>query len=283
MYPRILFVAVLFLGRMPSWSEEIPPWNRLILEKIGEMPSAGVYAKYRKDLPESRRFDELHATVGELDEALSVGIDGRLKVNPAAATPHSFCSSATFLLFCAVIADLQEQGIVPADRKLSRELVDVGKREAVIAGELDGVGIFGHWNADGPGTAVLFERTGIGTNFMDLASARPGDFLKIFWNDGIGKGERGHLVVFLGANEEGTALRVWSSNMENENGTSGYGFMWVETSRIERMLFSRLDSPENLPSWLEFTEQEKTSEYLVRIRQTGSTEAEMREVVRATR
>lgn len=250
--------------------------NALILENIAAMPSGGRYAAYRRDLPEDRRFDDLYATVDALSAALEAGERGRLKVKPKRARPQSFCSSATYLLFCEVVADLQKKGAAPADPRLSQALADVGDTREVIHGKLDGVGLFGHWNADGPGTAVLFHRLGLGRNFSRYEDARPGDFLKIFWNEHIGKGERGHLVVYLGENESGDAIRVWSSNLENEDGSSGYGTMWVEKSRIRRAVFSRLEHPERLVRWLSFAPAEHTSDYLVRIRETGSTGEEMK-------
>lgn len=258
-------------------------WNRLILDKIAGMPKAGVYARYQRDLPEKQRFSDLYETVDSLGEALEVTPGGSLKVVPEAAAGYSFCSSATYLLFCEVVSELQKRGIVAKKRSLSRELAKVGDCEDVIHGRLDGVGLFGHWNADGPGTAVLFERLDLGSNFLGLEHARPGDFLKIFWNEHIGKGERGHLVIYLGKNDAGTAIEVWSSNMENGDGTAGYGTMWVETSRIQRALLSRLERPENLLRWLEFPEAAKTSDYLVRIRRTGSSPEEMAKVTRAFR
>ncbi|MDF1862036.1 MAG: hypothetical protein P1U87_17595 [Verrucomicrobiales bacterium] len=258
-------------------------YNHLVLEKIASMPRAGTYAKYRKDLPEKDRFGDLYSTVTSLDSSIKVGLGGALKVSPEAAATYSFCSSATYLLFCDVISDLQKEGVVAADRGLSRELADVGACEEVIHGKLDGVGIFGHWNADGPGTAVLFERLDLGTNYSGLSHAKPGDFLKIFWNDSIGKGERGHLVVYLGKNESGDAIQVWSSNMENADGSAGYGTMWIKTGRIKRSVLSRLERPQNLSRWLAFSEEEKTSEYLVRIRQTGSTGEEMLAVTKSVK
>lgn len=277
--PSFLPVAALVLAiARPATAQDI---NALILKKIEAMPAGGHYASYRKDLPEEKRFDDLYATVETLGEALEVDRKGRLEVKPKRAYPGSFCSSATWLLFCDVIAELQRDGVVPADPRLSQELAAVGDKTEVIHGKLDGVGLFGHWNADGPGTAVLFHRLGLGRNFLGYENAKPGDFLKIFWNEHIGKGERGHLVVYLGENESGDAIRVWSSNLENGDGSSGYGTMWVEKSRIHRALFSRLEHPENLVRWLDFSKAEKTSDYLVRIRQTGSNEAEMREVTGA--
>lgn len=258
-------------------------YNALILERLSAMPKSGegAYAKYRKELPSSERFNDLHVTMQDLQRAISVDLKGRLKVSPGKADRLSFCSSATYLLFCDAVAELQKDGRIGFSRELSAEMADVGDYRAVIGGELDGIGIFGHWNADGPGTAVLFQRLGLGRNFSSFAEAKPGDFLKIFWNESIGKGERGHLVLYLGESESGDSIKVWSSNMENSDGSSGYGTMFVEKSRIKRALFSRLEHPENLANWLNFSEEQKKSDYLIRIRKTGSTGEEMKRVTAA--
>jgi len=251
-------------------------YNELILQKIEAMPAGGHYASYRSDMPEGKRFDDLYAAVDALGKAVDVNRRGQLAVRPQRAMPDSFCSSATYLLFCEVIATLQRRGVVPANAGISGELADIGGKEDVIHGRLDGIGMFGHWNADGPGTAVLFHRLGLGRSFLEYENARPGDFLKIFWNENIGKGERGHLVVYLGRSKSGDVIHVWSSNQRNADGSSGYGTMWVRTSRIHRALFSRLEHPERLMRWLEFSEAEKTSDYLVRIRRSPSSIAEMK-------
>ena len=253
-------------------------YNALVIEKIAEMPEGGTYARYRKDLSESNRFDDLYETMAQLDSAIGVGMGGKLNVKPSAAASYSFCSSATYLLFCEVVQTLQETGVVPVQKELSREISKVGEKHEVIHGKLDGIGLFGHWNADGPGTAVLFQRLGLGRNFSQFENAKPGDFMKIFWNDAIGKGESGHLVVYLGENPSGTQVKVWSSNLRNEDGSSGYGTMWIEKPRIKRVVFSRLENPENLVNWLNFTSPEKKSDYLIRIRSTGSTGDELRKV-----
>ncbi len=250
-------------------------WNQVILKQIEAMPAGGNYARYREDLPEARRFDDLYGTI----EGLSLALSGRegtgLELIPKSAASHSFCSSATYLLFCGVISTLQRGGLVASDSALTEELAAVGDPGEVIHGKLDGIGLFGHWNADGPGTAVLFERLDLGSNFSEIEDAKPGDFMKIFWNDYIGKGERGHLVVFLGRDVARNAIQVWSSNLKNTDGTSGYGTMWVDRSRIVRQIFSRLERPENLSKWLLLTEAERTSDYLIRIRMSSSSVSEM--------
>ncbi len=255
-------------------------YNALILETIeNKMPKGGVYAKYRKDLPELKRFDDLHQTVADLDDAVSAKKNGTLVVKPEKAGGYSFCSSATYLAFAEVAERLIEEGKVPKSAELARDLAWTGSKTDVIGGKLDGVGIFGHWNADGPGTAVLFKTLDLGTNFSDYAKAKPGDFMKIFWNENIGKGESGHLVVYLGETDGGKAVKVWSSQTKNDDGSSGYGVMTVEKSRIKRVVFSRLERPENLMNWLKLPESRKSSMYLIRIRKTGSTGEEMEKVV----
>jgi len=276
-FARIGWLMGLLIGvALPALSED---YNQLIVDRIEKMPAGGIYARYRKDLPESQRFDELYQTVEDLGDSLQVGLGGQLKVRPERAAKYSFCSSATYLLFCDVVSEVKFAG--KTSKELSREMADVGDKVSVIHGKMDGVGIFGHWNADGPGTAVLFERLDLGSNFSSIDDAKPGDFMKIFWNESIGKGESGHLVVYLGLNEAGDRVKVWSSNMNNDDGSHGYGTMWVERSRIKRVLFSRLEHPGNLANWLKLSEAEHTSDYLVRIRQTGSTGEEMKRVTGA--
>lgn len=277
MISRYVAPILCLLSTFPSLNAK--DWNDLIVEKIAGMPQGGVYASYRRELPESQRFNDLYATVDQLGSSLQVGLGGRLKVEPGKAGQYSFCSSATYLLFCDVLADLQKRKELSFPKELNRELADVGGAHPVIHGELDGVGLFGHWNANGPGTARLFERLDLGKNFESFDEAKPGDFLKIFWNDKIGKGERGHLVVYLGSKPDGSAIEVWSSNQNNDDGSHGYGSMWIERSRIQRAVFSRLERPENLERWLEFSEEEKTCPYLVGILKTPSTVEEMRRVI----
>lgn len=194
--------------------------NALILSEIAEMPRGGTYARYQKARP-GHEWDDLWQTVANLQSAIQAGgvLKGKLRAEPAGAARYSFCSSATYLLFARVLQKLQDQGL-KLDPKVVAELASIGDPKEVIAGRLDGIGLFGHWNADGPGTAVLFHRLGLGSNFTRLEQARPGDFLKIFWNDKIGKGERGHLVVYLGSSPDRNRIQVWSSNQENEDGTT---------------------------------------------------------------
>ena len=228
-------------------------YNQIIVDTIhAKMPKGGTYAKYQKAKP-GHQFDDLYQTVEDLGKAVDSGLAGKLRVNPEKAARYSFCSSATYLLFTEVLEELQKKGGLEIASPVVTELSDVGDKKNVIMGKMDGIGIFGHWNADGPGTAVLFEKLDLGTNFSSFEKAKPGDFLKIFWNENIGKGERGHLVVYLGTSPDGSAIQVWSSNTTNTDRSSGYGTMWVEKSRIKRALFlqvgaSRKPEPLAVPS-----------------------------------
>jgi hypothetical protein len=113
----------------------------------------------------------------------------------------------------------------------------------MIRDQRDGEGIWGRWNANGPGTARLFHELGLGRNFDNFAEARPGDFMKIFWSNRVGRTESGHSVIFLGTeNRLGVEyVRFWSSNVPH-----GYGEKSVPRSKIAYAIFSRLERPSNL-------------------------------------
>ncbi len=106
-----------------------------------------------------------------------------------------------------------------------------------------GVGIWGRWNANGPGTACLFHELQLGENFTDWNQARPGDFMKIFWNSNVGRREHGHSAIFLGVAKENGAdwVSFWSSNQPN-----GFGQKQVLKTKIAYVIFSRLKYPERL-------------------------------------
>jgi hypothetical protein len=150
-----------------------------------------------------------------------------LRVNPSVAR-KTYCSGATYLVFVRAI-----QSLLPPSAFAG------GLAEALaIRGQPDGVGVWGRWNANGPGTACLFHELGLGHNFTSFEAARPGDFMKIFWTDAVGMREHGHSVIYLGkglANGVET-VQFWSSNKPN-----GYGEKEVPRSRIARAIFSRLE------------------------------------------
>ena len=153
-------------------------------------------------------------------------------MNPAAART-TYCSGATYLVFVRAI-----QLMVP-ESTLAGALAET----LAIKGQPDGVGIWGRWNANGPGTACLFNELGLGRNFTSLAAARPGDFMKIFWTNAVGRREHGHSVIYLGREQQNGVemIRFWSSNKP-----LGYGQKSVPRSRIAFAIFSRLETPQNI-------------------------------------
>jgi hypothetical protein len=194
--------------------------NEIVLLQLTKMPDGGGYATTR----------EAHAAL-----ASSAQIEKRgVVIRPSLAKP-SYCSGATYLVFLKTLGELQRRGGL---------YLSEAQWEALLPSAMpDGHGIWGRWNANGPGTARLFHELGIGNNFTSYENARPGDFMKIFWTDAVGKHERGHLVVFLGTEEiDGEEhIRFWSSNKP-----LGYGQKSVARSKIAKAIFSRLENWKNL-------------------------------------
>ena len=194
--------------------------NSLILEQMRKMPSGGKYSVS-------------HFAKIKLESAAHFE-SGKFFVIPTAPYP-SFCSGATYVVFIKTIEALRDSGQLKLDFATLNQLV--------IRDQHDGEGIWGRWNANGPGTARLFHELGLGSNFTDFAQAQPGDFMKIFWNNNVGRRESGHSVIFLGTTNhpDGEYVRFWSSNIPG-----GYGEKEVPRSKIAAAIFSRLETPANL-------------------------------------
>ncbi len=256
--------------------------NSKVLAMIQKMPQAGLYAS---------SIEQKYQVVRDLNSAISVlPENGKLRsilnIDLKLAPGPSFCSSAIPLVLFKVFEGVQKSGNFEylKNESLNQAIDDIGSPEDVIGGKLDGRGIFGHLNADGPGLARLFKKLNLGTNFMphskaDYSNAKPGDFMKIFWNEFIGRGEKGHLVIYLGESKDKSKIQIWSSNLTNTDGGSGYGTIWVDKTRIVRAVFSRLEHPENFLNWITLPESEKDDAYLISLGTRSSTEAEMRDAV----
>ena len=102
----------------------------------------------------------------------------------------SFCSGATYLVFIRTIEALRERGQLRLDYSTLERLI--------IRDQRDGEGVWGRWNANGPGTARLFHELRLGRNFDNIDQARPGDFMKIFLSRHLGRIEHGHATFLLG-------------------------------------------------------------------------------------
>jgi hypothetical protein len=191
----------------------------------------GVIVSLTQTMPVGGGYSASVSATRDLQSAVQVQ-GGRLRVDPSAA-PTTYCSGATYLIFVQAI-----ESLVPESQ------FGTGLAQALaIRGQPDGVGIWGRWNANGPGTACLFRELKLGRNFTSFDEARPGDFMKIFWNTAVGRREHGHSVIYLGrAVMDGVErIRFWSSNLPG-----GYGDKEVPRSRIAYAIFSRLESPANI-------------------------------------
>ena len=195
-------------------------YNALILDQMRKMPSGGKYSV--------SHFAKIKLQTAAHFES------GNFFVIPT--KPYvSFCSGATYLVFIRTIEELRDRGQLQLDYATLNQLI--------IRDQHDGEGVWGRWNANGPGTARLFHELGIGRNFTDFSQAQPGDFMKIFWNNNVGRRESGHSVIFLGTSQhpDGEYVRYWSSNIG-----MGYGEKEVPRSKIANAIFSRLETPANL-------------------------------------
>ena len=195
-------------------------FNDVVLQQVRAMPQGGGYA-----------------TTSSAHEALiaAARIDaGSVRIQANRAVP-SFCSSATYLVFLKTLGELQRRGAVQIDRSQWAALLPLKMA--------DGEGAWGRWNANGPGTPRLFYELGLGRNFSSFEDARPGDFLKIFWTDAVGRNEHGHSVVFLGLEtKDGIEhVRFWSSNKPG-----GYSEKSGPRTKGARARFSRLENPANM-------------------------------------
>lgn len=192
--------------------------NRIILEAVHAMPKGGGYAT------------NLDAAIGLRKSSDARG--GNFYLRPEFASP-SYCSGATYLVLLKALQTLQSDKTIFLNNDALKTLL--------VKGESDGYGIWGRWNANGPGTAKLLSDLEAGRNFEDVTQARAGDFMKIFWSKGIGKKERGHLVVFL--KKEKNKLGEWEIHYWSSNKPHGFSSKVTKAHSIKWCIFSRIESP----------------------------------------
>jgi hypothetical protein len=228
-----LGALLLFCSPLHAQDDLVAGWdpNSLILQILKTMPQGGGYSATA-------------SATRDLQSAVQVN-GGTLHVKPAAAR-STYCSGATYLVFIQAI-----QRLIP------RSQVGTGLAEALaIKGQPDGVGVWGRWNANGPGTACLFYELRLGHNFTSFEEAKPGDFMKIFWTEAVGTREHGHSVIYVsqGSVNGVETVRFWSSNKPG-----GYGYKDVPRSRISHAIFSRLETPSNITGFMRL---ERKNSYL---------------------
>ncbi len=217
MQNRVVWIVLALVGLSPRISVA-EDYNALILEQIKQMPQGGHYSV--------SRFAKIRLQSSAHFES------GKFFILP---TGPSFCSGATYLVFIRTIEALRAHGELHLDYPTLEKLI--------IRDQRDGEGIWGRWNANGPGTARLFHELQLGRNFDNFDQAKPGDFMKIFWSRQVGRNEHGHSTIFLGIENrpDGQYVRFWSSNIP-----AGYGEKSVPRSKIAYAIFSRLQTPSNL-------------------------------------
>jgi len=191
--------------------------NYIILSLLPSMPVGGGYSATT-------------AATRDLQTAVQTR-GGKMAVDPFAAR-STYCAGATYIVFVRALQALLPESFFSGDVAAA----------FAIRGQPDGEGVWGRWNANGPGTACLFKELGLGRNFTSFEEAQPGDFMKIFWSAAVGAREHGHSVIYLGRVQRNglEMIRFWSSNQPN-----GYGEKIVPRSRIANAIFSRLEVPSN--------------------------------------
>ena len=209
---KLLFFILVLTHSIAGFAQG---FNARVLKAIDEMPKKGGYVL-------------TNVSPVKLRDAFSWNMD-ELIFNESKAIP-SYCTTATYAVFFKVLKSYWSENGYPA-----KEIQELYRANV----EVDGLRVWGRWNSNGPGTAKFFFDSGIGTNFEDISKALPGDFLKIWWNDEIGKKESGHSVVFLKSDE--ATITFWSSNTI----TDGYGVRTIPKTMAKRLLFSRIERPEN--------------------------------------
>ncbi len=233
-------------------------YNAIILDIIRNLPRGGGYS--------------LNADRVELPTVVASNIGGGHWEMRVYDGHPSYCSSATYAVFAHLVATLHNSGRINLSPDQLRSL-EVLKTMPDGTAREDGEGPFAIFNSNGAGAAALLKHTGTGFSFRDdkLAYARPGDFLKLFWNDNVGASERGHQAIYTGRREvDGRdMICFWSSQRQHrkrrshhtealyfpasENGkvVDGYGEVCRPRSDIKAMIFSRVTCMEHLAAGLQ--------------------------------
>ena len=216
----------------------------------------------------------------------------------------SHCTSAAYAVYARLAAVLNNDGRITLSPDQMHALV-AKKRMPDGTPLVDGQGAFGMFNANGAGVAAFLKHTGTGMSFHDdkLKYARPGDFLKLFWNGNVGASEQGHQVIYTGQKVVGgrDMICFWGSQRQNRKrragGTEalyfpahdgaevqdGYGEVCRPRGDAKAMIFSRVTCMERLASGLEALGAKATAagrapdvftdDYLYALRETSSDQA----------
>jgi hypothetical protein len=180
-------------------------------------------------------FTGVHAQPAESPIGYELKLFGHSLLAPPRTT--SYCSGASYTAFIETLNLLYPD----AAGKLSTDRVEALRMQEPDGSRRDDwVKFWGYWNADGPGSQfALVQYSGMGKE-ISPKQARPGDFVNINWNNGLG-----HSVVFLGwvVDAEGKkSIRYWSS----QTGTHGLGDQTSALAKVKSVVVIRLTKPEKV-------------------------------------
>jgi len=232
-------------------------YNAMILKIIRSLPTGGGY---------SLGADFVFPTV----TAHNIG-RGHWELRVYDGFP-SHCTSAAYALYSRLVATLHNGGRIHLSPDQLKSL-EVKRRMPDGTARVDGQGPYAIFNANGAGVAAFLKHTGTGFSFRDdkLSYARPGDFLKLFWNANVGASEQGHQVVFTGRREMAgrDMICFWGSQRQNRKRRDGhtealyfpaskggevkdgYGEVCRPRSDVKAMIFSRVTCMEQLAAGLD--------------------------------
>jgi hypothetical protein len=233
-------------------------YNAMVLDIIKHMPKGGGYTLSTSEL----QLPEIGAS--------DIG-GGRWEMSVTDGHP-SHCTSATYTVFAHLIAVLHNSGRITLS-PTELEAISIKRMLPDGKSRMEGEGMFGIFNSNGAGAAALVKHTGTGISFRDdtFNYARPGDFLKLFWNGNVGASESGHQVVYLGHKtvEGRDMVCFWGSQrqktkkraggteplyfpmVEGEKVENGYGEVCRPREDIKAMVFTRITCMENLSAGLQ--------------------------------
>lgn len=257
--------GALSAGHEVKAAEDVAPleWQSAVQKAVDTFEDKGGYYTGRK-IPEG--FTQ-NAWMG-MNEAVTLDPSGQATIDVARARP-SFCSSAIYMLFLKSLSNWSTDYNHPITAKSWINLKPYTMADMTYPIQGDGVGAWGMANSNGPGYAVLLNQLGMGKNYyVGLASeystesarlaafaqGQKYDVMKIFWNDSVGKDEAGHLVLYLGREDEKDPttgkvthyINYWSSNGSKTDINAGYGVAKCNIDKIKRAVFTRVVAPSNI-------------------------------------
>lgn len=269
-------ITSLIGGAYSPRSKKPSSWEDSVLKSMEQFNDKGGYytgSKHTEDFPQT--------TWEGMDSAYQLDAGAKAPVIDVDKARPSFCSSATYMLLVNSLLTWdksQRKSVISREAWVNLKPYTLEKKDSfgnvIQQKQDDGFGAWGRANANGPGLAVLVNELNAGKNYYIGSTseysnnrdyykaweqAKRYDFLKIFWNDGIGcdddnsnGDERGHMVLFLDRTisydkngNRDDIIYYWSSNGSKPDINAGYGIAKCRVSNITRAVVTRITNPEN--------------------------------------